>query len=99
LEVEVGDSPLLRITNMLSDEGQKVKVEGRLTGEFVEELSRVARRALADSSRVVLEMADVSFVDQRGLALLRSLQADGVELAHCSQFVRTLMNGERGGRE
>ncbi|HXW05338.1 MAG TPA: STAS domain-containing protein [Vicinamibacterales bacterium] len=87
---------MLRITSLSSeDDGRRLKVEGRLTADVVDELSRAARRALAASSRVVLDLADLSFADHRGLDLLRALRRDGVELAQCSQFVSTLMNGGR----
>jgi anti-anti-sigma regulatory factor len=75
------------------EEGLTMKVEGRLTVEYVDELARAARHAIADSSRLILDMADVSFVDQRGAELLRLLRGEGVEFSRCSQFVRTLMNG------
>ena len=83
---------VLRITPVATTNGSKrLKVEGRLAGPFVEEL---ARAATGDrSGTVAIDLADVTFVDQRGVELLRSLRTDGVDLIDCSQFVQTLVNG------
>src|SRR5262245_358598 len=68
---------VLRITPVATTNGSKrLKVEGRLAGPFVEEL---ARAATGDRSETVaIDLADVTFVDQRGVELLRSLRMDGV---------------------
>ena len=85
---------MLRITLISATNGsQRFKVEGRLAGAFVDELSRTAAAARAGATTVVMDLADVSFVDHRGVELLRSLRTAGVDLIDCSQFVQTLMNG------
>jgi anti-anti-sigma regulatory factor len=71
-----------------------VKVEGRIAGDWVDELSRAVSAAIATSSDIVLDMAGVTFVDQRGVAVLRDLEGRGIELLRCSDFVRTLVNGD-----
>ncbi|WP_410962353.1 STAS domain-containing protein, partial [Salmonella sp. SAL4355] len=66
---------MLRITPVPTANGaRRFKVEGRLAGAFVDELSRVTAEALASSRRVVVDLADVTFVDPGGAALLRSLR-------------------------
>jgi ABC-type transporter Mla MlaB component len=83
---------MLRITSIPWANGrQRIKVEGRLAGEFVAELSRVTATALEESGMVMVDLADVTFVDHSGALLLRSLRAAGVELVDCSQFVQTMM--------
>jgi anti-anti-sigma factor len=85
---------LLRITcTAPSGETGTVRVEGRITGEYVPELSRAVTQALSGAPRVVLDMADVTFIDQAGVALLRRLRRQGVELVECSSFISTLVNG------
>lgn len=85
---------MLRITCQLTvGDTRRVKVEGRIAGEYVAELSRAVSRALGGARRVVLEMSDVTFIDQAGAALLRQLREQGVELDECSDFVNTLVNG------
>ena len=85
---------MLRITSISTANGsRRLKVEGRLTGDFVGELSRAASSARTEMRTVVVDLADVTFVDQRGVELLRSLQTTGVDLIDCSQFVQRLING------
>lgn len=85
---------VLRITcTTWVGDSQRVRVEGRVAGEYVAELARVVTAAIDRPSRVVLELSDVTFIDQAGAALLRDLRERGVELAECSAFVETLVNG------
>ena len=85
---------MLRITCVASDsEARTVKVEGRIAGEYVLELSRVARVAMEKSPRIVLDMSQVEFVDHAGAALLRSLRDGGVTFVDCSSFISSLING------
>ena len=85
---------MLRITCMGSEAvARTVKVEGRISGEYVAELSRVASEALETAPHILLDLSDVTFVDQDGAALLRTLRRRGVELVDCSSFVLSLVNG------
>ena len=85
---------MLRITCVASDGEQRtVKVEGRIAGEYVLELSRVARAALEKGSRIALDLSQVEFVDYGGVALLRSLRVRGVTLVECSSFISSLVDG------
>ena len=85
---------MLRITTTPGTNGsQRLKVEGRLAGEFVTELSRATFSALAAARTVRLDLANVTFVDQTGVELLRSLQTAGVDLIDCSPFVQSLIIG------
>lgn len=86
---------MLRVTRINTHENpQSFKVEGRLAGRWVEELSRVASASLAESSRIVLDLSGLTFVDKSGLALLLALRARGVEMAGCSSFVASLLKEE-----
>lgn len=71
----------------------ELKVEGRIAGEWVQELAREVGRALAAAPTVVLDMSGVTYVDQAGVDLLRTLRERGAELTECSRFVRVLLNG------
>ena len=86
---------MLRISSVMTIDGQRhFKVEGRLMGEFADELSRVAIEALADSD-VKLDLADVTFMDHSGARVLRTLRNAGVELVNPSEFLLVLINGEQ----
>jgi anti-anti-sigma regulatory factor len=84
---------MLRITATRTTDAGTLKVEGRLAGLWVDELSRAAAAARADAARVVLDLGDVTFVDAEGIALLRTLRDGGIALNGCSNFVARLIDG------
>jgi ABC-type transporter Mla MlaB component len=86
---------VLRITSS-SERGRPatLTIEGRITGDWVDELSRAVSATVGTASGIVLDMAGVTFVDQGGVALLRRLKDRGIELVNGSDFVRTLVNGD-----
>jgi anti-anti-sigma regulatory factor len=83
---------VLRITSVTSPgEARVLRVEGRIAEQWVDELSRVALAPQTDSGGLVLDLSGVTFVDQRGVALLRRLRCLGVELVEGSAFVQGLL--------
>ena len=82
----------MRITPTRIADVDTLKVEGRLAGQWVDELSRAATSARAEASRVVLDLAQVTFVDADGINLLRALRDGGVALTDCSSFVSSLID-------
>ena len=61
-------------------------LEGQIIGPWVDELRRTCD-GLLPTTAVTLDLSDVSFVERRGVELLRSLGRLGVPLLHCSAFV------------
>ncbi|MGC2402911.1 MAG: STAS domain-containing protein [Acidobacteriaceae bacterium] len=80
---------MLRITVIETSEGAAVlRVEGRITGYYVEELRRACdARASLDKIRLSLELADVSFADLTGIELLKDLRRRGVGLVQTTPFM------------
>lgn len=70
-----------------------MRVEGRLVGPWVTELRRSCEQAFDDGRRLILDLADVSFVDDEGLALLRSLRENRMALTNCSPFLSEQLRG------
>jgi anti-anti-sigma regulatory factor len=68
-----------------ADGAALLRLEGQIIGPWVDELERtcvaLSNRALA------LDLTGVSFVERRGVQLLRSLDTRGVSLLHCTPFV------------
>ena len=64
-----------------------LRLEGQILGPWVDALRDVCERALTGGEQVDLDLGEVSFVDLRGVELLRSLAARGVATANCSGFV------------
>ena len=87
---------MLRITVVESSKiAVTLRVEGRLTGPWVEEL-RIACNVhtFPDEVQLSLELADISFADAAGIALLRELQNRGVGLMGTTPFLtEQLKNG------
>jgi ABC-type transporter Mla MlaB component len=64
-----------------------LKLEGRVVGPWVAELRRICEQLMDEQSQLKLEMADVSYIDGDGVAVLTELQSRGVKLNNCSPFV------------
>jgi anti-anti-sigma regulatory factor len=80
---------MLRITVVeSSSEAVRLRVEGRATGRWVEELrSTCELQALEEGIRLTLDLADLSFADAAGIELLRELRACGVILSGPASWV------------
>jgi anti-anti-sigma regulatory factor len=77
-----------------SSEAVRLRVEGRVTGRWVEELRRSCDlQALSDGIRLSLDLADVSFVDPAGIELLKELRGRCVTLLSPSPFVAEQLKG------
>jgi ABC-type transporter Mla MlaB component len=80
---------MLRITIVESSKiAVTLRVEGRLTGAWVEELRTACNvHTLPDEVRLSLELADISFADAAGIALLKELRNRGVGLMCTTPFL------------
>ena len=80
---------MLRITPIEGGTHRVVlRLEGRVSGPWVDELNEVCEEALGNGAPLVLSLAEVSFLDTAGVALVTSLQTRGVEVVDCSMFVK-----------
>ena len=72
-------------------EGVLLRLEGQVRGPWVEELRRACDRVLGtnghNSSRLVLDLAEVSFLDADAVALLHEMVARRIVLRNCSMFI------------
>jgi anti-anti-sigma regulatory factor len=64
-----------------------LKLEGRVVGPWASELLRVAEGLLTIETKVVLDLIDVSFVDEKGATVLAGLRRRGAKLLRPSPFV------------
>ena len=80
---------MLRITVVESSKlAVTLRVEGRITGLWVEELRTACNvHTFPDDVQVSLELADISFADAAGIALLKELRNRGVGLIRTSPFL------------
>ena len=63
-----------------------LRLEGRIAEPWTSELRRICEKLLAEKRVVRLDMADVSYLDRTGAAVLSKLQSSGVSLMDCSPF-------------
>jgi hypothetical protein len=93
---------MLRIT-VHNDEGEtRLIIEGRLMGAWMRELESCWRQATARQPppRILVELTDVSFVDEEGGELLRRMAAAGVELIATDVLMKALVEEiTEGGRK
>jgi hypothetical protein len=86
---------MLRITVVESSRSAvSLRVEGRITGPWVEELRTACDvHTSPDEVQLSLELADVSFVDGPGIALLKELRTRGVGLLRATPYLAEQLNG------
>jgi anti-anti-sigma factor len=79
---------MLRITaNESGKDHMVLRLEGRVAGPWVTELWKACEKVIGEGRALVLNLAEVSFLDSSGVALLTQVRSRGVELAECSPFV------------
>jgi hypothetical protein len=80
---------MLRISNIGSDEKvTRIRLDGTLSGPWVEELGRMCEPALVGERALTIDCAGLFFADSEGAALMRSLRDRDVALVNCSPFLK-----------
>ena len=67
-------------------------LSGRLGAENVGELERLFS---AEAGRIVLDLRDLTLVDQDVVSFLRRCEADSLKLRNCPAYIRKWITGER----
>jgi anti-anti-sigma regulatory factor len=84
---------MLRITK--SANGEVVfKLSGRIETENIAELKALLS-AETSGRQVLLDLSDLTLVDQNVISFLRHSEADGIELKNCPAYVREWMKQEK----
>jgi ABC-type transporter Mla MlaB component len=79
---------MLRISEMGSGNGSvALKLEGRIVGPWVDELKNACEPLLGRKEGIRLDLADVSYVDREGIALLLNLKRRRVVFEGCTPFI------------
>jgi anti-anti-sigma regulatory factor len=73
-----------------------LRLIGHIESEYVDEIRTQVRR---HRPRLVLDLNDVTLVDLAALRFLIGCEAEGIELLHCSPYIREWMGRERGRAE
>ncbi len=83
---------MLRITCRAEDDGSAtLKLEGWVTGPWVEEITKECERYLVRRNTVILELSDVRFADRQGIKMLKAVSRQRVHLTGMSAFLSELL--------
>jgi ABC-type transporter Mla MlaB component len=78
-----------------SESARTFKLEGKLVGPWLDELSNLCMQSIRRSEQIHLDLAAVTFVDAAGARLMGELIQQGVTIIHCSGFVAELLHLKR----
>ncbi len=88
---------MLRITR--TENGEVViKLSGRMDTENMGELETLVGKE-ADGSRIVLDLRDLTLVDQDAVSFLKRCEADNITLKNCPAYIREWITRGRKTRE
>jgi len=84
---------MLRITPLSSPGRLTLKLEGKLVSAWVDELRSASDSLRGFAGTKALDLADLSYADAAGLALLHELMTtdNGFTIVSCSHFVHELL--------
>jgi anti-anti-sigma regulatory factor len=83
---------MLKITRAANGE-VAIKLSGRMGAESLGELAKLIS-AEADGRRIVMDLTDLTLVDQDAVNFLRSCEADSITLKNCPAYIRRWITGE-----
>jgi len=85
---------MLRITRTIENGNVLLKLEGKLLAAWVGEVLEQIPGDVGLHHQLNLDLAQVSFIDAAGEALLRGLISRGAKLSGCSSYLSELLNVE-----
>ena len=87
---------MLRITKLEeSTEQVGLKIEGRLISTWLPLFQHECQKACQESTPVLLDLSQVTFVDEPGIHLLRSYAQDHRFVVQTSDFIQHLLSSTR----
>ena len=89
---------MFRISEHAGEAGSAILVlEGRFTGQSVDELRRCCEALLTKGRTLTLDVGEVSFVDHQGLAVLRNVISLNAQLVKCPLFLKEQLRDSVSG--
>lgn len=86
---------MLRVTPIQTRRMTTLKLEGQLSGPWVDELRRCCASWAQKKVPVRINLRDVTFLDLLGRELLLRMERQGTPLLECSEFLRDLLHSDR----
>lgn len=68
-----------------------IRLEGKLLTQWVDEVNAACRAETVSPLPVDLDLSMVTFADQAGIELLRSLVGDGIQINTCTSYIAELL--------
>lgn len=85
---------MLRITKVSENPSSvELKLEGRIVSEWVSVLEAEILEWAQRKRKVLLDFCNVTFVDERGLGMLKRRSSGHVRITNCAGFIETLLKG------
>jgi hypothetical protein len=86
---------MLKITQVNGHNGARIcKLEGKLLEPWLAEVLAACKPPDGRPGPIGLDLANLTFVDQAGIRLLRELILGGITICACSSFVAELLHLE-----
>ena len=88
---------MLRITK-IAENGLPVtlRLEGKVHGDWVSLLEQECRALISQKKTVLLDLSNVTFMDDRGVEMIRRLPARSITVINGDAFIEDLI--DRGGK-
>ena len=83
---------MLKITRATNGE-VVIKLSGRMDAENIGELEAMVREE-AQGRRIILDLRDLTLVDQDAVNFLKRCEADNIMLKNCPAYIRQWITGE-----
>ena len=83
---------MLKITRATNGE-VVIKLSGRMDAENIGELEAMVREEV-QGRRIILDLRDLTLVDQDAVNLLKRCEADNIMLKNCPAYIRQWITGE-----
>lgn len=84
---------MLKITKIIDGRRESLKLEGVLRDAWLEEV-RIAASGMHTAKERCLVLADVTYADAEGVALLKELLTQGCKIESCSGFIAATLGLE-----
>ncbi len=88
---------MLKITTVVNGE-VVIKLSGRMDAENIGELEALMTSE-ADGRRIVLDLRDLTLVDQDAVSFLKRCEEENITLKNCPAYIRQWITREHKTRE
>lgn len=82
----------LKIEKLVGERGTTLKLIGRIRAEHLAELRG---QIAANTASIVLELGELTLVDADVVRFLSACESEGIQLQHCSAYIREWIVRER----